>query len=163
MYEEQRLRSIWRNPIHFLACACGVGTMPLMPGTYATAATIPLYFMLMKLPLAGYIVITLILIIFAGWATHITNRDFATHDHPATASDEVIGFLVTMIALPATWYYILLGFILFRLFDIWKPGPIGWIDRHVHGGFGVVLDDVVAAVVANIILQVVRVLGWAPG
>ena len=124
-----------------------------MPGTYGTLAAIPLYLILVKLPLLAYIIITLLLNAAGVWLCHITNRDFGTDDHPAAVWDEIAAFLIVMIAVPVTWYYIALGFGLFRLFDIWKPGPIGWIDRNVHGGLGVMLDDIVAALLSLAILQ----------
>ena len=148
-------RSVWTNPIHFIACGFGIGLLPIMPGTFATLAAIPLYLMLVKLPLWAYISITVILVIAGLWLCHVTNRDFGTDDHPAAVWDEISCFLIVMIAVPTTWYYIAIGFILFRLFDIWKPGPIGWVDRHVHGGIGVMLDDILAALFSLAILQII--------
>jgi phosphatidylglycerophosphatase A len=144
-------QSIWTNPIHFIACGFGIGLLPF-PGTFGTLAAIPFYLVMMKLPLLLYILITLALILVGVWLCGVTNRDFGTEDHPAAVWDEIACFLIVMIAIPPRWYYLLLGFILFRIFDIWKPGPIGWVDRHVHGGLGVMLDDVVAAIVSWIIL-----------
>ena len=70
------------------------------------------------------------------------------HDHSGIVWDEFVGFWITMFLIPVTWYWILLGFVLFRLFDILKPWPISWCDKHVHGGFGIMLDDVLAGVLA---------------
>lgn len=148
-------RSIWTNPIHFVACGFGIGALPLMPGTYATLAAIPLYLLIAKLPLTIYITITIALNILGIWLCGVTNRDFGTKDHPAAVWDEIAAFLIVMIGVPVTWYYIVLGFALFRLFDIWKPGPIGWVDRNVHGGLGVMLDDILAALFSLVILQVI--------
>jgi len=147
--------SVWTNPIHFIACGFGIGALPIMPGTYATLAAIPLYLILVKLPLAAYITITILLNVLGVWLCHVTNRDFGTDDHPAAVWDEIAAFLIVMIAVPVTWYYIAIGVVLFRIFDIWKPGPIGWIDRNVHGGLGVMLDDILAALVSLAILQVI--------
>ncbi|HAD30758.1 MAG TPA: phosphatidylglycerophosphatase A, partial [Methylophaga sp.] len=74
-------------------------------------------------------------------------------DPSAVVWDEIVGYLVTMIAAPAGWQWMLLGFVLFRFFDIWKPWPISWADRKLHGGFGIMLDDVIAGVLAAFILQ----------
>ena len=84
-----------------------------------------------------------------------TNRDFGTDDHPAAVWDEIATFPIVMIVIPLTWYYLLLGFLLFRIFDIWKPWPIRWIDKNIHGGIGVMLDDVLAAVFAWVLLYLV--------
>lgn len=75
-------------------------------------------------------------------------RELKVHDHPGIVWDEFVGFWITMIAVPVTGLNILLGFALFRLFDIWKPWPISWCDKHVHGGLGIMLDDVLAGVLA---------------
>lgn len=152
-------RSIWTNPIHFIACGFGIGAFPFFPGTLGTAAAIPIYLLLAKLPLWLYLVITISFVLLGVWLCQVANRDFGTEDHPAAVWDEIAAFLIVMIAVPATWYYILIGFILFRIFDIWKPGPIRWLERHVHGGLGVMIDDIVAAVFSWIILQIV--VWWA--
>ncbi len=148
-------KSIWTNPIHFVACGFGIGALPIMPGTYATLAAIPLYLLLVKLPIVTYILITIALNILGVWLCGQTNKDFGTEDHPAAVWDEIAAFLIVMIGVPPKWYFIAIGFGLFRLFDIWKPGPIGWIDRNVHGGLGVMLDDILAALFSLAILQVI--------
>ena len=145
--------SIWTNPIHFIACGFGIGTLPLMPGTFATLAAIPLYLWLSTLPWSFYLAIIVLMNIAGVYLCGKTNRDFGTDDHPAAVWDEIATFPLAMFLVPPTWYFILLGFLLFRLFDIWKPWPIGWVDKNVHGGFGVMLDDILAALATWIILQ----------
>ena len=66
----------------------------------------------------------------------------------------MVGYWMTMLAVPLNWKWIIAGFILFRIFDIWKPWPIRWLDQKIHGGFGIMIDDVLAAVYAWIILQI---------
>jgi len=124
-----------------------------MPGTYATLISALLYLLLIKLPLALYLTITIILNGLGVWLCGRANRAFGTHDHPAAVWDEIAAFPLVMVAVPFTWYYLLLGIMLFRLFDIWKPGPIGWIDRHMKGGWGVMLDDIAAALLTWILLH----------
>ncbi len=155
-FKQQRL--IWSDPWIFIACGFGIGLLPKMPGTYATLISALLYLLLMKLPLVLYLTITIILNGLGVWLCGRANRAFGTHDHPAAVWDEIAAFPIVMIAVPFTWYYLLLGIILFRIFDIWKPGPIAWIDRHMQGGWGVMLDDIAAALLAWIILQGVT---WA--
>ena len=89
------------------------------------------------------------------WICDRTARDLGVHDHPAIVWDEVIGYFVTMITAPPGWVWIVAGFALFRLFDILKPWPIRWIDRHVHGGVGIMLDDVLAGVFAWLSMQLI--------
>lgn len=144
--------TVWTNPIHFIACGFGIGAIPWMPGTFGTLLGVLVYLMIVPLHLSLYCTITFLLILLGIWICGVVNRDFGTDDHPAAVWDEVASFPVVMIAIPHTWYFIVLGFVLFRFFDIVKPGPIGWIDRHLHGGLGVMMDDVLAAFFSWIIL-----------
>lgn len=147
-------RSVFRNPIHFLAFGFGSGLLPKMPGTYGTVAAIPLYLLLAHLSLTWYVVATLLLIAFAIYASHVTARDLGVHDYPGIVIDEIVGYLLTMMAIPFGWFWIVSGFVLFRVFDIWKPWPIRWLDRRVSGGLGIVVDDLLAAVYAWVVLQI---------
>lgn len=146
-------RSIWTNPIHFIACAFGAGTLPWAPGTWATIAAIPICLALAPLPIWLYVAIIALLFILGIFVCGITNRDFGFEDHPICAWDEMACFPVVMIGIPITWYDLLLAVILFRFFDILKPWPIGWLDKHVHGGFGVMLDDLVSALISLAIMH----------
>jgi phosphatidylglycerophosphatase A len=145
--------SVWTNPVHFIACGFGVGAFPIMPGTAGTLACIPFVILAARLSLWWYLAITLAVCLISMWSTGQADKDFAEHDHPATVSDEYAGFFVTMIAVPISLYSILIGFVLFRLFDIWKPWPISWMDKNIGGGLGVVLDDVAAGALSCAILQ----------
>ena len=151
-------RSIWTNPIHFVACAFGFGTLPWMPGTWATLAAIPIVIALKQFPEWAYIAITLGMIALGVYVCGVTNRDFGTEDHSACAWDEMACFPLVMIGLPPNFLYLALAVILFRCFDILKPWPISWIDKNVHGGIGVMLDDVIAALFAFLILQGIKSL-----
>ena len=145
----------WRNPIHFTACGFGTGAAAYAPGTWGTLIGIPLYILMSSLSWQVFILVTFGLFVFGVWLCDRTAKDFNVHDHPGIVWDEVVGFLVTMIAVPFEWHWILLGFLLFRLFDIWKPWPIKVIDKGVHGGMGIMLDDVLAGVFGLIIMHVV--------
>jgi phosphatidylglycerophosphatase A len=89
-------------------------------------------------------------------------EDLRVHDHEGIVWDEMVGMWITLWLVPEGWGWLLVGFLLFRLFDILKPWPISWIDRHVHGGVGIMLDDVLAGVFAWLALQLL-VWGWANG
>jgi phosphatidylglycerophosphatase A len=145
--------SIWRNPVHFLAFGFGSGAMPWAPGTFGTLVAVPLYWMLAALPLWLYLVCTVLLFVIGVWLCGVTSRDLGVHDHSGIVWDEIVGFLVTMIAVPKSAVWIIAGFILFRLFDIWKPWPIRWVDRQVGGGFGIMLDDLLAGCYSLLVLQ----------
>jgi len=112
-----------------------------------------LYLPLSALPLAVYLGVTALLFTAGVWLCAKTSKDLGVHDHGGIVWDEVVGYLITMIALPREWLWIACGFLLFRFFDIVKPWPIRWLDRHVGGGLGIMLDDLVAGLFALILLQ----------
>ncbi len=146
-------RSVWRNPIHFLAFGFGSGAMPFAPGTFGTLAALPIYLLMVPLSLWAYLAVVVVMTLLGVWLCHVTSRDLGVHDHGGIVWDEIVGYLITMIAAPPGWQWMVAGFVLFRFFDIIKPWPIGWADRRVHGGLGIMLDDVLAAVLAWMVLQ----------
>lgn len=147
--------SIFTNPIHFIACGFGSGAMPYAPGTFGTMVAIPLYLIIQPLSLVVYLSVLFVATFIGFWLCGKTARDFGVHDHPAIVWDEILGYGITMIAAPQGWLWIILGFLLFRLFDIWKPWPIHTIDQYVNNGVGIVLDDIIAGVYASISLQII--------
>ena len=145
-----------KNPIHFLALGFGSGLAPKAPGTFGTLAALPLYFLMMHLSLPVFIALTLVITIVGFWICDIAAKDMQVHDHGAIVWDEVAGMLITMIAAPVGLLPLIVGFVLFRFFDIIKPWPIKLLDRHVKGGFGIMIDNVLAGVFAAICLQVIH-------
>ena len=141
------------NPSCLVALGFGSGLLPVAPGTAGTLAAIPLYLLLQDLPLAAYLTVVMVSLFGGILVCGYTAARLGVHDHPAIVWDEVVGYLVTMTAAPAGWSWLAAGFVLFRLFDILKPWPIGWLDRRVHGGTGIMLDDVIAGVFAAALLQ----------
>ena len=150
--------SIWRNPIHFLAFGLGSGTAPKAPGTFGTLAAIPLWLLFADLPILSYIAVIVVTSLVGIWLCGQTSKDLGVHDHGGIVWDEFVGLWITYIALPEGWVWVLFGFLLFRLFDIWKPWPIGWADRKVNGGLGIMLDDILAGFMALGVLQAVNYL-----
>lgn len=140
-------RTVWTNPIHYLACGFGVGALPFMPGTFGTALGIFIYLILAPSTLLVSIGILVLLNLLGIWLCQRTNADFGFQDHPAACYDEMVTFPICLLAITPSVTHILLAFILFRLLDILKPPPINWIDQHIHGGIGVMLDDIVAALI----------------
>lgn len=149
---------VWTSPMYFLAFGLGSGCSPYAPGTVGTLFAIPFYLMMAKLPLSAYLTLTVLFILFSMIISERVSREIDVHDHPGMCIDEFAGFFVTMINAPHGIFWIILGFLLFRFFDIFKPWPIRWLDEKVHGGFGMVLDDVVAGVFAMIIIQIIKFL-----
>jgi phosphatidylglycerophosphatase A len=145
-----------RRPHHWLAYGLGTGLWPKAPGTWGTLLAVPLYPLLSSLPLPAYLALLVILFALGVWACTRVGRELGVQDHGAIVWDEVVGYLVSMTALPADWPWLLAGFALFRLFDILKPWPIGWLDRRVPGGLGVMLDDLVAGLMALALLHLIR-------
>ena len=143
-----------KNPIHFLALGFGSGLAAKAPGTFGTLAAVPLYLLMSSLDLTWYVAITVIATLAGFYICGKAAKDMEVHDHGAIVWDEVAGLLITMIAAPAGWIWLVIGFALFRFFDIIKPWPIRWLDAHVHGGFGIMIDDVLAGVFALLSLQI---------
>ena len=140
----------WR---HLLAFGFGAGCSPRAPGTMGTLLAVALYLPLSRLSLPAYGLVLLVVTLAGIWLCERASRDLGVHDHPGIVWDEIAGYLLTMFAAPPGWLWIAVGFALFRLFDIWKPWPIGVLDRRVQGGLGIMLDDLVAGAFAAVCLQ----------
>lgn len=147
------------NVVHLLAFGLGAGCSPRAPGTLGTLVGVALYLPLAQLPLAVYLGVLLLVVVAGVWICGVAARDLGVHDHPGIVWDEIAGYLLTMVGAPSGWVWIAAGFALFRLFDIWKPWPIGWLDRRVGGGLGIMLDDLVAGLFAAACLQLLA-LYW---
>jgi phosphatidylglycerophosphatase A len=141
------------KPSHFLGFGFGSGLIPLMPGTMGSLAAIPLILIMSYLPLMVYIVITVIAAVLGILICQKVSDDLGVHDHGSIVWDEIVGMMIVFIAVPITWHSILLGFILFRVFDILKPWPISFFDKNVHGGWGIMVDDIIAGVFSLICLN----------
>lgn len=148
---------VWKNPIYFIAFGFGSGLMPIVPGTWGTLAAIPVYLLLAKTGWIVYVIATVLAFFLGVFVCDRVSRELGTHDYSGIVWDEIVGYLITMFLAPPGLIWILVGFVLFRLFDIWKPQPIRWVDAHVQGGFGIMLDDVIAAIPAAGLLQL---LAW---
>ena len=154
-------QDLWRRPVHLFAFGFGSGLAPKAPGTFGTIAAIPLYLLLAGLPLWAYGLVVVLAFAAGVYICDKTARDLGVHDHPGIVWDEFVGLWITLLAVPLHWFWLLLGFAWFRLFDVLKPWPISWCDRNVGGGFGIMLDDVLAGIMALVAMQVcLRVLPW---
>lgn len=151
--------SAFQKPLNFIAFGFGSGIAPVAPGTFGTLFAIPFFVLLSHLPLIMYLLVVLLLTCFSSWLLGKISEEIGVHDHTGMNLDEFIGYFFTMIAVPSTWLNIVLGFILFRLFDVWKPFPISWVDKHMMGGFGMVFDDILAGIISCIILHILMMVG----
>jgi phosphatidylglycerophosphatase A len=149
---------VFQDPRYFIAFGFGTGLIPYAPGTWGTLAAIPLYLLLIYTSWPVYLFFVFIAFILGVWVADKVSRDLGVNDYKGIVWDEVVGYLLTMFLAPKGLFWIICGFILFRIFDIWKPNPIAYIDRKVRGGLGVMLDDVLAAVPSWLIMQI---LAWS--
>ena len=147
-------KTVFSSPVHFLAFGFGSGLSPFAPGTAGTLVAIPLYLLLVQLPFWGYVAVLLVMSLVGIWICGESSRRLGVHDHGGIVWDEFAGYLLTMLAAPAGWVWMVVGFCLFRLFDIWKPWPVRRVDREVSGGFGIMFDDILAGIYAWLALQV---------
>ncbi len=151
-------RSVWRNPVHFAAFGFGSGAAPVAPGTFGTLMAVALYLLLPAMSPLNYAAFVLASFVVGVWVCGRTARDIGVHDHGGIVWDEFTGYWLTMFMAPPGWTWIVLGFVLFRLFDIVKPWPIRWLDRNVDGGLGVMIDDVLAGLMALVCLQLLAAI-----
>ena len=153
---EEQLKPLgpdWRNPVHLLAFGLGAGAVPKVPGTAGTLVAVPLYLLIRPLGPLDYLLVLAAMFLIGIYLCGRASRDLGVHDHSGIVWDEILGYLVSMWLAPAGWGWMLLGFLLFRVFDILKPWPIGWLDRRVSGGLGIMLDDLVAGMFSLALLQ----------
>jgi len=155
-------RFLLEHPAHFIAFGFGSGLAAKAPGTWGTLVALPLYLLLFKLGLAPLhiAILCLPLFLFGIWVCGKSCRDLGVHDHGGVVWDEIVAMLLVLTATPATAMGWIVAFALFRLFDIVKPWPIRWLDARVHGGFGVMLDDLVAALFAMALVRVLQPWIW---
>jgi len=139
-----------------IATFFSIGLLPKMPGTWATLATIPVAWgMLTQMSPVTYMAVTFLLLIIGAFACEVVETGTGQHDQGHLVIDEVVGYLITMTWLPITWQSFVFGFVFFRALDIAKPFPINFLDRRMKCGLGVMLDDVAAGVLANVVLQLI--------
>ena len=143
------------NPVDLLALGFGSGLAPKEPGTFGTLAAVPLVYLMLWLDVTSYSVITAVCAVLGIYICRSAADKMGVHDHPAIVWDEFVGLMFTMWALPANLGLLVLGFLVFRIFDILKPWPISWLDKRLHGGSGIMLDDVLAGIASNIVLQLI--------
>jgi len=140
--------------VHYLAFGFGAGYAPVAPGTFGTLVAIPIYLLLKDTPAYVYLLTVAGMFGLGVWLCALTERDLGVHDHSGIVWDEIVGYLITMFMAPVGWGWIVVGFLLFRLFDIWKPFPIRALERQIQGGFGNMFDDALAGFYSLVVLQV---------
>ena len=147
------LRFVYRHPAHFIAFGGGIGLMPFAPGTFGTLLAIPLFHVLQPLlDVWTFLVVVVALFWLGVWACEVAGRALGAADHGGMVWVEVVAFLLVLFFVPAGGYWQAFAFVVFRLFDIFKPPPIRYYDRTLKNGFGVMWDDLMAAAYALLVI-----------
>ena len=147
-----------RSPVLLLAFGFGSGLSPRAPGTLGTIAAIPLWLLLAQLPQISYILVVAAAALIGISICGVAAERLGVHDHGGIVWDEFVGLWIAMAFLPPSYVSLALGFMRFRLFDIIKPWPISWLDKHVGGGLGIMIDDVVAGLAAGVCALIIQTL-----
>ena len=152
-------RFLLRRPAHFIAFGFGAGLIRVAPGTWGTLLALPLYWLL--IPEVGaieYLLMIVVLFALGVWACDVTGRALGVMDHGGMVWDETVAFLLVLFFVPAGLQWQALAFLAFRLFDILKPPPIRYYDQALKGGFGVMLDDLIAAAYTLLVLAIAKTI-----
>lgn len=148
---------LWQRPLCFLAFGFGSGLAPKAPGTFGTMPALPIAFVLYLLGVSGWWLALLCAVLFA-WGIRICSyaeKELGIQDYGGIVWDEIVAMLLVLAFVPFKWYWWLAAFVVFRLFDAIKPWPIKWFDARIHGGFGIMLDDLIAAMMSLAVLNAV--------
>lgn len=151
-------RRLLASPAGWVACGLGSGLAPVAQGTFGSLAAILPWLALRHLAMPLYVAVLVLAFALGTWACSVAGRALGVDDHRSLVWDEFVGqwlALLPLLVVPAPWWMIAVGFGMFRLFDVWKPWPIGWLDGHLKGGLGVMVDDVLAGAYAAVVLAVV--------
>ncbi|TQV74090.1 phosphatidylglycerophosphatase A [Aliikangiella marina] len=159
MAEKIAASQVMTNPVNFFAFGFGAGLAPKAPGTFGTLVAIPFVWLTADLSLFYYLALTAVICIVGVYLCHKSAEQLGVHDHPGIVWDEIAGYFITMIGFSFTWTNAIVGFVLFRFFDIIKPWPIRWADKKVSGGFGIMLDDIIAGMFAWVSLFLFNYFG----
>lgn len=155
---EVNFKALIKRPSAFLAYGFGSGLAPKAPGTFGTLAALPIYLLMQDLPVSVYLLIVLAMFVAGIWLCQRTVDWLKKDDPSAVVWDEIVGYLVAMMLAPSGWTWMLQGFVLFRFFDIVKPWPVSWADKKLHGGLGIMLDDLVAGIYVVLAMEVISLM-----
>ncbi len=157
-------KQVMLHPVYCLAFGLGTGLSPKAPGTFGTLLAVPLFWWMADWHWALFVGVIIAMMLIGIYLCGETARAMHMHDHPGIVWDEIVGYLITMIPLSKDWRAMCLGFVLFRFFDIVKPWPISLADKGVKGGFGIMLDDILAgfmaALVGGLLWYVANLYHW---
>jgi phosphatidylglycerophosphatase A len=147
---------VLREPVHWIPFGFGAGLLPLAPGTWGSAVAVLAYWLTPPLTLLQNLGIVVGGFVLGMWLCGLSSRRLGVHDHPGIVFDEIVAMWATLAVVPRQWHWTLFAFVMFRVMDVWKPWPIREADHRIGGGLGIMLDDVLAAVLAAVMLIILR-------
>lgn len=150
--------ALWKYPVHFLAYGFGTGLTPFAPGTFGTLVGVVMFWVMAPLGAGIYAAGVAVLFLVGIFICGQTARDTGTTDPGSIVFDEIIGFLVAMYLMPRDWRWVAAGFVVYRLFDIWKPYPIRIVEEKFGRGMSIMADDVIAGIYTLLVLQSTRLI-----
>jgi phosphatidylglycerophosphatase A len=153
-------RAILAHPAGWIATGFGAGLSPFAPGTVGSAVALLPWLWLRELPTLACLGVIVAAFALGVWVSHVLVARLRAEDPGWIVVDEFVGQWLALVFAPPGWIWLLAGFLLFRLFDVWKPWPVSWVDRNVEGGFGVMLDDALAGLLAGLALAAIA---WSVG
>lgn len=152
-------KKVWQDPFYFIAFGFGLGNLPKAPGTWGSLLGIAFACVFDDYVWWQYALILSLFFAFGVWLCERVSNDVGVGDYPGIVWDEVVGMMLCLFAFKASILTFIFGFLLFRVFDIAKPGPISWVEKNVKGGLGIMLDDVLAGTIAWICLSILSLIG----
>ncbi|MDZ7770039.1 MAG: phosphatidylglycerophosphatase A [Woeseiaceae bacterium] len=152
-------KTVLTDPVHFLAFGFGSGLAPRAPGTAGTVVGVLLAFVTLPIGIVPRIIVAVVICLVGIWLCGESARRIGVHDHPGIVWDEIAGMYLVLLVAPDHPLWWLIAFLLFRLFDIWKPWPIRDLDHRLAGGLGIMLDDIAAALYAALVLVISHGIG----
>ena len=158
MTQKELVRAVLRDPVHWIAFGLGTGLSPVAPGTVGSVLGVVLAWLALPLSLPMQLAIGLVLVVSGFWICGESARRIGVHDHSGIVWDEIAAMYLVLFWLPVHPAWWLAGFLLFRLFDIWKPWPISDLDHRMTGGAGIMLDDLVAGLYAACLLALAQTM-----
>lgn len=159
MAEERQkilVSTVLRDPVHWFAFGFGSGLLPAAPGTWGSFFTALVFWWFAPVDALVLLGITIVLFVAGIWICDVSSKRLGVHDHSGIVWDEVVGMLLTLLVVRPEPQWIAVAFIAFRVFDIWKPWPIRDVDHSLHGGLGIMLDDVLAAAYAALVTFILQ-------
>ena len=152
---EPNVKFLLSHPAHFFALGFGSGLAPKAPGTFGTLIGLPLFWLIAGFSLPTQLLTIFILFVAGVYFCGFTGKNLGVADHGGIVWDEIVAIMLVLTMVPVSWFWWLVAFLLFRLFDIWKPYPICYFDAKLKNGFGVMFDDLLAAIYAMLVLKLI--------